>query len=48
MSKGRGKFLGGALLGVGLGFLFAPKSGEETRKKLGKEISDLWEKLKIN
>ena len=30
--KGLGKVLFGSALGVGLGFLFAPKKGEETRK----------------
>ena len=36
MSKksGLGKFLAGAAIGVGLGILFAPKSGAETRKEL--------------
>lgn len=46
MSKGRGKFLLGSLVGVGLGFLFAPKTGEETRKKLGEEMSNLWDKVR--
>ena len=31
---GLGKFLAGAAIGVGLGILFAPKSGAETRKEL--------------
>ena len=44
--KGKLGFLGGALVGVGLGFLFAPKSGSETRKELGKEISNLWDKVR--
>ena len=39
-------FLGGALVGLGLGFLFAPKSGEETRKELGNKISELWDKVR--
>lgn len=39
-------FLTGALVGVGLGFLFAPKSGSETRKELGNKISDLWDKVR--
>ena len=40
MSKkgGFGKFLGGIALGAGLGILFAPKSGEETRKDLKLKI----------
>ena len=32
--KGFGKFLAGALVGAGLGVLFAPKKGSETRKEL--------------
>ena len=39
-------FLGGALVGVGLGFLFAPKSGSETRKELSNTMSDLWDKVR--
>ena len=30
--SGFGKFLAGAAIGAGLGVLFAPKSGKETRK----------------
>ena len=48
MSK-KGKtfsFLGGALVGLGLGFLFAPKSGSETRKELANQISNLWDKVR--
>ena len=39
MSKrnGLGKLLAGVGIGVGLGLLFAPKSGEETRKDLTKQ-----------
>lgn len=44
--KGKKGFLGGALLGLGLGFLFAPKSGEDTRKELSNQISDLWDKVR--
>ena len=45
MSK-KGNFLLGAGLGVGLGLLFAPKSGKETRKDLAKAFDELVEKAK--
>ena len=44
--KGKLGFLGGALVGVGLGVLFAPKSGEETRKELKEQLSNLWDKVR--
>ncbi|MBR1417030.1 MAG: YtxH domain-containing protein [Bacilli bacterium] len=44
--KGFGKFILGAAVGAGLGVLFAPKSGEETRKELKKKIDELLEKAK--
>ena len=44
--KGKVGFLGGALVGLGLGFLFAPKKGEETRKELAEQISNLWDKVR--
>ena len=39
MSKkfGIGKFIAGAAVGAGLGILFAPKKGEDTRKVLKKK-----------
>ncbi len=44
--KGFGKFLTGALVGLGLGVLFAPKKGSETRKDLKIAIDDFLEELK--
>jgi gas vesicle protein len=44
--KGFGRFLTGALVGVGLGVLFAPKKGSETRKDLKRVIDDFLEALK--
>ncbi len=43
---GFGKFLGGIALGAGLGILFAPDKGENTRKVLTKKIEELVNKLK--
>lgn len=45
MVKGKGKFLLGALVGAGLGMLFAPKSGKELRKDLGKAFDELLDKV---
>ena len=45
MSK-KGNFLLGAGIGLGLGLLFAPKSGKETREDLSKSIKELVEKAK--
>ena len=44
--KGFGGFLFGALVGVGIGVLFAPKSGKETRKELKEKFDDLVKKVK--
>jgi gas vesicle protein len=44
--KGWGKFVLGAGIGAGLGMLFAPKSGSETRKELKAKIDDLVAKAK--
>lgn len=44
--SGFGKFLLGAGVGVGLGILFAPKSGKETREELKVKMDDLLEKIK--
>lgn len=48
MSKkgGFGKFLGGIALGAGIGLLFAPDKGENTRKMLAKKLEELSKKLK--
>lgn len=44
--KGLGKFLLGAGIGAGLGVLFAPKKGSETRRELKKKMDELIEKAK--
>ena len=47
MSKnGCGKFVLGALIGVGIGVLIAPKKGSETREDLKKKIDELLQKVK--
>ena len=43
--KGIGTLLTGAALGAGLGILFAPRKGSETRKMLMEKIDDLWDKV---
>lgn len=45
-NKGFGKLLLGLGVGAGLGMLFAPKNGEETRKDLKKEIDNFVSSLK--
>ena len=45
-SKGIGKFLAGAAIGAGLGILFAPKSGKETRADIKKKLDDILEQVK--
>ncbi len=42
---GLGKFLGGIAIGAGLGVLFAPDKGENTRKILSKKIDELLKKV---
>lgn len=48
MSKksGFGKLLAGVGIGVGLGLLFAPQSGEQTRKDIKKKADELIKQLK--
>ena len=38
---GLGKFIAGAAIGAGLGILFAPKKGSETRAELKAKLDDL-------
>ena len=44
--KGFGKFLAGLAIGAGLGVLFAPKKGSETRAELKAKIDDLVKQIK--
>ena len=44
--SGIGKFVAGAVLGAGLGILFAPKKGSETRKDLKEKLDDVIAKIK--
>ncbi len=44
--KGLGKFIVGAGIGAGLGLLFAPKKGSETRCELKKKMDELVDKAK--
>lgn len=41
----KGKFLAGAIMGLGLGFLFAPKKGSETRALLKTKMDELVKKV---
>jgi gas vesicle protein len=45
-SDGFASFLVGVAVGVGLGFLFAPKTGEETREIIKKKADEGTEYLK--
>ncbi len=44
--KGYGKLLVGLGIGAGLGLLFAPKTGIETRKELKSKLDELYSKAK--
>lgn len=44
--SGLGKFLVGVGIGAGLGILFAPKSGKETRDILKRKLDDFVEELR--
>jgi len=48
MSKksGIGKFIAGAAIGAGLGILFAPKKGSETRAELKEKLDELVKQIK--
>lgn len=46
MSKNFGKVLAGIGIGVGLGVLFAPNKGKDTREKLKKKLNVMCENLK--
>ena len=45
-NSGIGKFVAGALVGAGLGVLFAPKSGKETRADIKKKLDEIIEQAK--
>ena len=44
--SGIGKFIAGAAVGAGLGILFAPKKGSETRRDLKNKLDELIGKAK--
>ena len=44
--SGLGKFALGAVIGAGLGILFAPKKGSETRRDLKRKFEELLDKVK--
>ncbi|HIR48699.1 MAG TPA: YtxH domain-containing protein [Candidatus Faecimonas gallistercoris] len=44
--SGLGKFVAGAAIGAGLGILFAPKKGSETRAALKAKLNELMNQIK--
>ena len=44
--SGIGKFIAGAAIGAGLGILFAPKKGSDTRKDLKEKLDNVIAKIK--
>lgn len=44
--SGLGKFIAGTLAGIGLGMLFAPKKGADTRADLKAKLDELLNKVK--
>ena len=44
--SGLGKFVAGATVGVGIGMLFAPKSGKQTREDLKNSLKNLIDEAK--
>ena len=44
--KGLGKFVAGAAVGAGLGIMFAPKKGSDTRKDIMKALNKVTDKVK--
>lgn len=45
-NSGIGKFVAGAAIGAGLGILFAPKSGKETREDISKKLKEIADQAK--
>lgn len=45
-NKGFGKFVAGTVIGAGLGILFAPKAGKETRADIKKKCDEVIEQVK--